>query len=115
MPLLHRITKSETLRDLKVDLKAMREVGIQIESVTCDGAPNIIRAVCKVCPEVIVQHCTVHLVREIETWIARKPQTVAAQNLLDLGRLLNGVQTQEEAQPMDTSFFRLVLAIRDFY
>ena len=41
MTLLYRITRSETLRDLKADLKAIHDVGIQIESVTCDGAPNI--------------------------------------------------------------------------
>lgn len=97
MILLYRITKSETLRDLRADLKAIRDVGIQIESVTCDEAPNIIKAVREVCPEAIVQRCTVHVTREIETWITRKPQTAAAQELLDLVRLLNGVQTQEEA------------------
>ena len=47
MTILYRITKSETLRDLKADLTAIRDVGIQIESVTCDGAPNIIKAVRK--------------------------------------------------------------------
>lgn len=98
MTLLYRITKSETLRDLKADLTAIRDVGIQIESVTCDGAPNIIKAVREVCPEAILQRCTVHVAREIETWITRKPQTVAAQELLELVHLLNGVQTHDEAQ-----------------
>ena len=79
-------------------MKAIRDVGIQIESVTCDGAPNIIKAAREVCPEAIIQRCTVHVSREIETWITRKPQTAAAQELLDLVRLLNGVQTQEGAQ-----------------
>ena len=36
--------------------------------------------------------------REIETWITRKPQTVAAQELLEFVHLLNGVQTHDEAQ-----------------
>ncbi|WP_295906377.1 transposase [uncultured Alistipes sp.] len=98
MTLLYRITRSETLRDLKADLKAIHDVGIQIESVTCDGAPNIIKAVREVCPEAILQRCTVHVAREIETWITRKPQTVAAQELLELVHLLNGVQTHDEAQ-----------------
>ena len=98
MTLLYRITRSETLRDLKAALKAIHDVGIQIESVTCDGAPNIIKAVREVCPEAILQRCTVHVAREIETWITRKPQTVAAQELLELVHLLNGVQTHDEAQ-----------------
>ena len=98
MTLLYRIAKSETLRDLKADLTAIRDVGIQIESVTCDGAPNIIKAVREVCPEAILQRCTVHVAREIETWITRKPQTVAAQELLEFVHLLNGVQTHDEAQ-----------------
>ena len=32
MSFLYRITKSKTLGDMKVDLKSMRDVGIQIES-----------------------------------------------------------------------------------
>lgn len=38
MTILYRLTKGETLRDLKEDLQNIKKVGIQIESVTCDGA-----------------------------------------------------------------------------
>lgn len=46
MPVLYRLTKREALRDLKEDLQAIRDVGIEIESVTCTAAdtyatPNI--------------------------------------------------------------------------
>ena len=55
MTILYRLTEREALRDLKEDLQAIRNIGIEIESVTCDGAANIIRAVREVCPEAIIQ------------------------------------------------------------
>lgn len=61
MTILYRLTKQEALRDLKEDLQAIKDVGIEIESVTCDGAANVIRAVREVCPEAIIQRCTFHI------------------------------------------------------
>ncbi len=58
MTILYRLAKREALRDLKEDLRAIIDVGIEIESVTCDGATNIIKAVQEVCPEAIIQRCT---------------------------------------------------------
>lgn len=74
------------------------KTGIRIESVTCDGSANILKAVREVCPEAILQRCTVHIAREIESWITRKPKSEAARELLLLVRLLNRIHTQEQAQ-----------------
>ena len=65
MTILYRLTDREALRDLKEDLQAIKDVGIEIESVTCDGHANIIKAVREVCPEAIIQRCTFHIVKEI--------------------------------------------------
>lgn len=98
MTILYRLTKGETLRDLKEDLQNIKKVGIQIESVTCDGAANILKAVREVCPEAVVQRCTFHIAHEIQTWLTKKPKSEAAQELLEIVRYLNRVETNEEAQ-----------------
>ncbi len=97
MTIFYRLTDGEHLRELKEDLQNIKNTGIEIESVTCDGAANILRAVREVCPEAILQRCTVHIAHEIEAWITRKPQTQAARELLELVRYLGRIATHEEA------------------
>lgn len=98
MTILYRLTRREALRDLKEDLQNIKEIGIKIESVTCDGAANILKAVREVCPEAVLQRCTVHIVREVESWITRKPKSDAARELLELVRLLGRIEKHDDAQ-----------------
>ena len=98
MTILYRLTDREALRDLKEDLQAIKDVGIEIESVTCDGASNIIRAVRGVCPEAIIQRCTFHIANEICLWLTKKPKSEAARKLRELVCYLSKIQTNEEAQ-----------------
>ncbi len=104
MTILYRLTDGERLRELKEDHQNIKNTGIQIESVTCDGAANILKAVRKVCPEAVLQRCTVHIAREITTWLTHKPKSDAARNLLELVRLLGQVETNEQAQLWTRAF-----------
>ena len=97
MTIFYRLTDGERFGELKEDLQNIKRTGIEIESVTCDGAANILKAVREVCPEAVLQRCTVHIAREIETWITRKPQSHAARELLEIVRLLNCVVTPNDA------------------
>ena len=98
MTILYRLTDLEALRDLREDLQAIKNVGIEIESVTYDGAANIIRAVREVCPEAIIQRCTFHVANEICTWLTKKPKSEAARELRELARYLSSVESHEQAQ-----------------
>ena len=98
MTILYRLAKREALRDLKEDLRAIIDVGIEIESVTCDGATNIIKAVQEVCPEAIIQRCTFHIANEICTWLTKKPKSDAARELRQLACLLSKVDNHKQAQ-----------------
>lgn len=98
MTILYRLAEREALRDLKEDLRSIKDVGIEIESVTCDGASNIIRAVQEVCPEAIIQRCTFHIANEICTWLTKKPKSDAARELRQLARCLSSVENHNHAQ-----------------
>lgn len=104
MTILYRLTKGEALRDLKEDLQNIKNVGIQIESVTCDGAANILKAVREVCPEAVLQRCTFHISHEIQMWLTKKPKSEAGRELLELVRYLNRIETNDEAQLWMRSF-----------
>ena len=114
MTILYRLTNREALRELKEDLQAIKDVGIEIESVTCDGAANIIRAVREVCPEAIIQRCTFHVANEICTWLTKKPKSDAACELRELARSLSTVTTHNDAQIWLREFIDLDLKYRDY-
>lgn len=98
MTILYRLTEREALRDLKEDLQNIKDIGIEIESVTCDGAANIIKAVREVCPEAVLQRCTFHIAHEIQTWLTKKPKSDAARELLEMVRYIACVETNDDAQ-----------------
>lgn len=104
MTILYRLTNGEILRELKEDLRNIKSIGIRIESVTCDGAAGILRAVREVCPEAVLQRCTFHIAHEIQTWLTKKPKSDAAVELLEIVRYLNRVKTDEDARLWMHSF-----------
>ena len=98
MTILYRLTDKEALRDLTEDLQSIKRVGIDVESVTCDGRSNIIKAVREVYPEAIIQRCLFHIINEICTWLTKKPKSEAARELRELVCYLSKINTQEAAQ-----------------
>lgn len=67
--------------EITKDLNNLVELGIRIESVTCDGARSIIKAVRECAPEAIIQKCTVHVQRECLLWLTRNPKSEAGREL----------------------------------
>jgi transposase-like protein len=104
MTVLYRLTDGEHFEELKEDLRNILSTGIEIESVTCDGSPNILKAVREVCEGTILQRCTVHIAMEIETWLTRNPKTEPARELLGMVRTINRVETNEQAQAWIKTF-----------
>ena len=98
MTILYRLAQREGLRDLMEDLQAIKDVGIEVVSVTCDGAANILKAARNVFPEAIIQRCTFHIANEVCLWLTKKPKSEAAKELRELVGYLNKVSTHEEAQ-----------------
>lgn len=98
MTIFYRLTDGERFHELKEDLLNIKQTGVCIESVTCDGGANILKTVREVCPEAVIQRCTVHIAREVETWITRRPQSKAGKELLELVRLLLKIDNQESSQ-----------------
>ena len=94
MTIFYRLAHRECLRDLMEDLQAIKDV----ESVTCDGAANILKAVRNVFPEAIIQRYTFHIANEVCLWMTKKPKSEAAQELRELVGYLNKVCTHEQAQ-----------------
>jgi hypothetical protein len=78
---LYRLTDGEWFDEICEDLKNLLSLGIQIESVTCDGLSNILKAIRKSSPGTIIQRCVVHIQRECLIWLTHNPQSQAGKDL----------------------------------
>jgi transposase-like protein len=69
---------------------------VEIESVTTDGARNIIKAVRRSCPQTVIQRCLVHIQRECLTWLTRNPQSEAGRELRGIVSRINTITDREK-------------------
>lgn len=93
---LYRLTDDEWLDEIKEDLNNLLSLGIRIESVTCDGARSIIKAVRECIPEAIIQRCTVHVQREVLIWLTRNPKSEAGRELRRIVCRLNTIADRRQ-------------------
>jgi len=82
----YRFTNKEAYYEIKEDIENILLLGIQINSVTCDGHPSILKAIRKACPDAIIQRCLVHIQRETNIWLRRKP---VIQGSIELKRIVS--------------------------
>lgn len=86
---LYRLSDGEWFDEICEDLENLLSIGIQIESVTCDGLSNILKAVRRTSPETIIQRCVVHIQRECLIWLRRNPQSQAGKDLRQIVKRLH--------------------------
>ena len=94
--LIYRLADGEWFDEISQDLQNLIKLGIQIESVTCDGLSNTIKAVRKVSPEIVIQRCTVHIQREVLAWLTLNPKSQAGVELRQIVRRLHLIKNRED-------------------
>ena len=85
---LYRITDGEWFGEIKEDLENLLKLGVQIESITCDGHRSLLKAIKKVCKYIVVQRCIVHVQRMCKIWLTAHPKSTAG---LELRQIVNGL------------------------
>jgi hypothetical protein len=93
---LYRTSNQEKLREIKQDLQALKTLGIEPYSVTCDGHKSILKAIAKVYPRALIQRCLVHVKRQCGLYLSKKPKLQASRDLLQIVNQLTGVRTQQQ-------------------
>lgn len=90
----YRLTDGEWFDEIVEDLQNLIEMNICIESVTCDGLSNIIKAVKKVSPNTKIQRCLAHIQRETLIWLSTNPQSQAAIELRNIIRRIHLIKNK---------------------
>ena len=93
---LYRLTDGEWEEELAEDIENLLRLGITIESVTCDGLHNILKAVHKVSPNTVIQRCLAHIQRETLNWLTRHPQSHAGYQLRQIIKRLHTINDRDK-------------------
>ncbi|MBK8483129.1 MAG: transposase [Saprospiraceae bacterium] len=92
----YRFANKESYLEIREDLENILTLGIQINSITCDGHPAILKAIRKACPDIIIQRCLVHIQREANIWLRRKPVIQGSIGLKQIVSTLHLVKTHND-------------------
>lgn len=102
---LYRLTDGEWYEEIKEDLQNLIGLGVQIESITCDGHKSLLKAIRKVCKHVVLQRCVVHIQRMCRIWLTMRPKSLAG---VDLRAIVNRIHTIKNADQRDYWMVSLV-------
>jgi hypothetical protein len=93
---LYRLTDGEWYEELKEDLENLFKLGVQIESITCDGHKALLKAIRATCNQVIVQRCIVHVQRMCRIWLTTNPKSLAGIELRAIVNRLHKIENREQ-------------------
>ncbi len=93
---LYRFSTGEYYHEIKEDLENLRLLGVQVESITCDGHKATLKAIKQVYPNMIIQRCIVHVHRMSLIWLRQKPKTQASIELRQIINLLPRVESHND-------------------
>lgn len=77
-------------------LVALRTAGLEPRFVVCDGHPGLLKALRATWPNVLIQRCLLHVVRQARLDLTQNPRTLAGQALLGLVRRLPVIRTRRQ-------------------
>ncbi|MGH8127274.1 MAG: transposase [Gammaproteobacteria bacterium] len=95
-PLSWGFGERETYRSWLRLLAGLQCAGVAPGFAVCDGHKGLLKALRAIWPEILIQRCLVHVVRQAKTILTQRPKTLAGQQLLELVRQLPGVRTKRQ-------------------
>jgi hypothetical protein len=93
---LYRLTDGEWYTEIKEDLDNLLQLGINIESITCDGHRAILKAIKKSCKQTIIQRCIVHIQRMCKIWLTMNPKSQSGIELLQITRDMHKINNRDQ-------------------
>ncbi len=73
----YNIVKRENYINYVLDLKLLKQSGLNIVSITSDGQKGLIKAINQVFPNIVHQRCVIHIQRMSLIYLTRFPKTEA--------------------------------------
>jgi hypothetical protein len=93
-----RTAEHENYLDYLIDLDYLKQVGLNVVSITSDGQLGLIKAVKQIFPKAVHQRCIIHVQRMSLIYLTQRPKTEAGKNLRILVRNLHLIKTTNEKE-----------------
>lgn len=94
---LYRLTDGEWYEEIAEDLANLLKLGLQIESITCDGHKAILKAIKKICPTVSLQRCLFHIQNMCRIWLTPYPKSEAGKELKKIIQVLHNIENEADS------------------
>ncbi len=95
---LYRLSDGEWYDEIKEDLENLLALNVQIESITCDGHRAILKAISKVCKDVKLQRCIIHIQRMCRIWLSANPKSNTGIDLRSIVSKLHLIKSESQKQ-----------------
>ena len=93
---LYRITDGEWYEEIREDITNLLALGLQIESITCDGHRSVLKAIRSTDKRIVIQRCVIHVQRMCRIWLSSKPKSQAGLDLLNIVYRLHLIETRAQ-------------------
>ncbi len=93
---MYRLTDNEWCDEILEDLQNLLSMGMEIESITCDGHPSILKAARKASKDIVIQRCLVHIQRMCRIWLTKSPQSPEGVELRRIVSTLHTIQNRDQ-------------------
>jgi len=93
---MYRFTDKERYIQIKEDLENIQLLGIEIKAIVCDGNRAILKAISLACKQITVQRCLVHIHRECNIWLRKRPVNQHSRELKEIVNLIFIIKTKND-------------------
>lgn len=95
-PVTWAFAERETFESWWRVLDALRAAGMEPRFVVGDGHTGLLKALRLIWPQVLIQRCLLHVMRQARLDLTQNPRTLPGQALLDLVKRLREVRTRRQ-------------------
>lgn len=96
-------------------LYPLRKAGINPTYAVCDGQRGLLKALSAVWPNIKLQRCLIHVIRQARAWLTQRPKTPAGQVLLCLVKDLLMVRTRRQRRRWIRRYRRWLTRYDNFF
>jgi transposase-like protein len=104
-PFYWEIIEKENGESVKGVLIGLRELGLNPLSFTTDGLPATIRAIREVYPNVVIQRCLAHIIRQSLSWLRTNPKSEAGKELKSIVKTIGEIRSEAEQEAFIDRYF----------
>ena len=101
---MYRFLDKERYLEIQEGLENIRRLGIVIKAIICDGHKSILKAVKLACEGVVVQRCLVHIHRESNIWLRKRPINESSKELKRIVNMIFKIKSKNDKKAWIASF-----------